>query len=769
MSNVSPPPDLSTTEVNEFGYPPQMLARLAQSGITPTYAYMHGWRYIQGREHLHVLGFIPRDEDSAIPDGILIPFFDPVTGRPLTTPDGKPFCRVRLFRPAVIDGDGKPAKYLSPHHGGNQVFVLPEVIAQQAADPRAPLYLTEGEFKAVCATILGLPMIGLTGIWGWVNSAADRPASGEKDLHPMLVALVHGRVIVLILDSDAVAPSNVQQFRECTQQFAACARKHGATAVHLVILPNLTPDAGKTGVDDYLVAGGKTIQCLLNHITSSQREVDPDDQRPTVFLPGGGTPMVSTVRGIAQVLALKGDFYTRQRRLVQLAMDDGGQPSFHELMPLEAISELELHLRFDKRVMRNDTPAQEAAVMSEAQARAILAAPELHRRLPVIKQIVDYPCPVWNGPTVVLTAKGHDPRTGIWTNPSGPDVVALGSVQEACSVLFDLLQDFCWAPSPRPEFDHLFPLNAVVYLLTAHCRLLYEPDRGPLFAALANRPGLGKDLLIGIPALLTTGCAPPSSPPPENAGEMRKRIFAACRRGSRFMLISNVRGHLANGPLEQALTAAVIEDRLLGFTENATYPNTAIYAISGNGLTFNEDMGRRVIRLCLAYYDERIETRVFRYPDLYAFIRQNRPRLLGALQTLVEKWVAHGCPLSTKVLPSFVRWSQIIGGIMEACGLANPITEDRVAEEGDQATAQMASLLQAWHTNRGLVALAMPEIRAIAQSLDLFNFLGDLHSDRRAQTKFGSLLASYNRRVFGGLRLMREANVRSSFRLEVVA
>jgi hypothetical protein len=66
----------------------------------------------------------------------------------------KPYIRIKIDKPPVING--KPAKYLSPKGSSNRLYIPPgvEVVLK---DTSKPLYLTEGEKKALKAWQEGLP------------------------------------------------------------------------------------------------------------------------------------------------------------------------------------------------------------------------------------------------------------------------------------------------------------------------------------------------------------------------------------------------------------------------------------------------------------------------------------------------------------------------------------------------------------------------------------------------------------------------------------
>lgn len=496
--------------------------------------------------------------------------------------------------------------------------------------------------------------------------------------------------------------------------------------------------------------------------------IEEQDQRPIVMKSGNGVEHLEMIKGTVEAILPHEELFVREGDIVR-PVDMKGGYRFEPLTPTGAASELERYARFQKWRKGKDGGAEKVpAPLSSNEARIIIESPELKRGLPRIEHLADYPVPIMRDGKLSLTVPGYDATTKVYTDPYGPVITPLKSVKEATEALDDLLGGFCFALPPGNE--SLYKDCTLVYLLTAHCHLLFEPERTPLFYAGANRPGCGKDCLLGLAPVLMTGAFPGYLPPTNNQDETRKRLLALCLSGARFMLVSNCKGHLNDSALEQALTAASFTDRILGVSQTGTYPNKAIYAMSGNGLTYTEDLERRMVRMELEFLEDSIQSRTFKHPDLHGYALKHRARFLSALQTLVYTWGTLGCPLSTTTKASFTRWSQVLGGILEACGLANPIGVELQAQKPvDNDVDHMRLLLVAWEKEANLGVLSTKELRGIASRNELFTWLGDLDEDRSAQTCFGNILKRHSRRSFGGLRLCQhESGSRTQWRIERV-
>lgn len=169
---------------------------LRHSGIDWNEFHSFGGRVIDSAaDFLELLGYVPSCLDGKAA-GWMLPFYNPKNGEELIGADGMPYFRIRMRYPAQT-ADKKPAKYLSRKSSGQHAFILATVHEQLTHDPQTPLILTEGEKKAWCAVKHGLPVIGLTGNFGW-------SLPGTHELLPELVHyLTAARPVIIIWDSDA--------------------------------------------------------------------------------------------------------------------------------------------------------------------------------------------------------------------------------------------------------------------------------------------------------------------------------------------------------------------------------------------------------------------------------------------------------------------------------------------------------------------------------------------------------------------------------------
>jgi hypothetical protein len=169
---------------------PLHLADLKKSGLSDETINQSRINSIDVDELLCVLsGKAPLGIESAY--AIAFPPFD----------DG--FERYRIFyKPNCekdIDGKKKP-KYLQVAKAPNRLYIPPKAFSV-LDDASIPLWLTEGEKKALWGCQEGLPTVGITGLWNWCKK-------GTKNLiDDFDLIRFQGRTVFIVPDSDWKSPN----------------------------------------------------------------------------------------------------------------------------------------------------------------------------------------------------------------------------------------------------------------------------------------------------------------------------------------------------------------------------------------------------------------------------------------------------------------------------------------------------------------------------------------------------------------------------------
>ena len=152
------------------------------------------------------------------------------------------FQRWKLFYGDEISD--KP-KYWQPK-GSDPLPYFPALCAWQglASDPTKPLLITEGEKKALAACQIGLPCIGIAGVWNW-RTKLD---TGERLTLPGLDQFIwKGRTVELVPDSDAWRPEKEEDILRGFYALAMDLKDRGA----MVSFVALQDGVQKCGLDDF--------------------------------------------------------------------------------------------------------------------------------------------------------------------------------------------------------------------------------------------------------------------------------------------------------------------------------------------------------------------------------------------------------------------------------------------------------------------------------------------------------------------------------------
>lgn len=213
-----------------------MLADLARSGLTAEDA---------ATMRLTVHGAGELDLFPAA-DGYRIPYFsregavreDLYRYRFLGDPRKKGFARM---------GTAKQRRYTQPAHTPPGVYWPPFTDwAQISAQPEVPILITEGEKKSAASTKMGMPCLGLGGVWSFRSKGL-----GVRLLPELRGVVWEGRTVYIAYDSDAVLNRDV-----CLAELMLADEltREGAT-VKVLRLPELI-EGEKCGLDDYLLSEG---------------------------------------------------------------------------------------------------------------------------------------------------------------------------------------------------------------------------------------------------------------------------------------------------------------------------------------------------------------------------------------------------------------------------------------------------------------------------------------------------------------------------------
>ncbi len=221
-----------------------------ESAISDNVIKARGAFTITSTQEAADLGFTAQQAHTITPEypALIIPFYNP---------DGSlaTYC-MRPDNPRSIDNkkkrklsDGTYPQTVFKYEmikGGSNVLDTHPLVVPHLADPKQPLFFTEGAKKADCLISNGYHAINLNGVWGWrgTNKAQGKTAlAGFDDI------ALNGRTCYLIFDADVRTNENLKQ---AVRRFRSYLISKGANVVPLLLPPTA---GGKTGIDDYFAAG----------------------------------------------------------------------------------------------------------------------------------------------------------------------------------------------------------------------------------------------------------------------------------------------------------------------------------------------------------------------------------------------------------------------------------------------------------------------------------------------------------------------------------
>ncbi len=364
-------------------------------------------------------------------------------------------------------------------------------------------------------------------------------------------------------------------------------------------------------------------------------------------------------------------------------------------------------------------------------------------------------CPVLRPDGTVLDVPGYDHATGIFYEPNAdyPTLSAEPTKEDAARAIveiLDVIDDF-----PFVNDEHISAWLAL--LLTTFARPAIDGcvPMG-LFDKNAHRVGATK--LANVIGQLCSGRSLPRMLQ-ANEDEMRKRLLSLAISADPVILLDNVQGILDSQVLAGALTSQTIQDRRLGATEIVTMPMRALWLVTANNLTLSNELVGRTLHVRLETAEEHPENRTdFKYPDLEAHVREQRPALVIAALTVLRAYFAAGRP-DQKLVPwgSFEEWTLIVRGTLVWAGMPDPIGgRTELTESGDAELGALERALIEWEKlgKPMLVSDVLTEMHMTAFShaalREAFAELCGGSAEKLTSRSIGAQLKKYKRRNVGG-------------------
>lgn len=659
----------------------------------------------------------------------------PAIAFPWTSPDGRTEWQVRPDDP-TIDSKGKPRKYVF-HRGAKPVLWA----VREVDNPRR-IAVIEGTKQGLAGATYAPPdtsIYAIAGCRSWQIDGVPIP-----DL-----TVVEGLPVVVILDADAAENPDVYQ---AGVQFTQALASEGATEVKFARLIG----ASKAGLDDVL--GGRAEEKRATYMARilDSAKPKPADKVPVRKKTGSKTaPSNGRVRIVvnrdryevindltqamldrwnAKVLFNHGGVISRRRDDGTMSPVDRG--SFHDIVQETAVTISENE---GAQGVTESFSWPDAGTMSATMSRAGSFSP--------LERISHAPFVRPDGS--IVTEPGYDEATRTLLVPdevfAGIEVPEDPTAEQVLAARELLLGEWLGDFPVDGDADRA---NLMALLVTPAIRGLCP--KVPLAVIDGLQMGVGKNLLVDSLLTVYTGEAARPMNWVSEPEELRKQITSAFRTGVEFFVFDEAHT-LEGAPLAQALTAETWQDRILGVSTMAEFPNRVTWISMGNQVQVKGDITRRVYRVALrpkyANPQDR-DSASFRHPDLGSWTRANRRELMVAILTIVRSWFAAGQPYPERGVSfgSFEVWERITGGIVQAAGLPGFLDNLKVwRSESDFDTQYWMGHLRWLREKFGDVPFRTAQVKESAQA-DPAGFMAPPKLDDPADKGFSKALGeAYSR------------------------
>lgn len=317
----------------------------------------------------------------------------------------------------------------------------------------------------------------------------------------------------------------------------------------------------------------------------------------------------------------------------------------------------------------------------------------------VLRSIVG--TPVLRPDGTILQTPGYDPESFLVYHPTEefkkefkeiPEKPSAAETQTALNELVDLVSQF--------PFETTADLSAYLAgVLTPFTRYSYVGPV-PLFAVMANSPGVGKTKLVDLASIIFTGAPAARQSYTDDEDEWRKRINIIASTGKTVCIWDDIEKRFGNKVLDTALTAVIWGERTTGKADAPEYPLLWVPWVTGNGLQMKADTYLRTIPVRLRTHLEKPGNRNdIKNDDIEGTTLQNRAIYIRACLTLLRSYLINGKtkPIEIPKWHRFPAWSAAIRKPLVWLGLPDPYeTHIRNTEDADSTAGAVRGLVLGW-------------------------------------------------------------------------
>lgn len=349
-----------------------------------------------------------------------------------------------------------------------------------------------------------------------------------------------------------------------------------------------------------------------------------------------------------------GHLYRQGRSLVRVDDDGAAVLSADGLA-----AECEKQISFSKRNAKGEVTPD---LFPSLVANRLVSSPHLCENVRVLDGVTGVP--LFRPDGSLMDTEGYDAATRyVWRSDEGLDITVAevpsrDDVRAAVALVLEPIRGF--------PFVSNADRNAWIGMALTPLLRFIAPGPYKLGLIEAHQAGSGKSFLASMLAELHSGQT--HAEMPREDAEFKKVVTTVLQQKGGIIVFDNVDGKVSSPVLAGLLTSAKWSGRLLGRNVGVDLPNDRLWVATGNNITIDGDMARRVLR-CVIDAGPDPELREFPFnPE--AWIREHRSEYLSALMTLVRAWVCAGKPLGDSPgSDSYGTWRKTIDGLLGVVGL----------------------------------------------------------------------------------------------------
>lgn len=313
--------------------------------------------------------------------------------------------------------------------------------------------------------------------------------------------------------------------------------------------------------------------------------------------------------------------------------------------------------------------------------------------------------PYFSSEGVLIVEPGFNPQTTYYLNsaleadlavPSKPTKAQVEAARDL--LLKEVYGDFPFDDGPDSETTGAASrAHFLCLLLQPFVRPLISGPT-PIYWVSKPKAGTGASLLIGTGLSIATGKKAGTQSESTSDEEIRKGITSAFRSGQTAYWLDNINSEMRSTAYANLATSATWDDRLLGKSETVSFDNKMMFIVGGNNPRGTGEIMRRALPIHMDAKEDPLKREDFRIEDLEGWVIENRKRLIEALITLVQAWIAAGKPLfRERKMASFEGYTKVMGGILEVIGVPGFLTNlNLTLKYADEETRSWESLFQRW-------------------------------------------------------------------------